>query len=74
MFGGFTNAGDVNETWLWDGTNWTQVTPSSGNPSARDGQTMVYDTAQGDVVMFGGSTGTQGSSRLNETWLWDGTA
>ncbi len=73
MFGGFTNAGDVNDTWLWNGTNWTSVTPSSGSPSARSNQTMVYDAAQGQVVMFGGSTTPPDFDQVADTWLWNGT-
>ena len=72
MFGGFTNGGVVNDTWLWNGTNWTQANPGN-SPSARSNLTMVYDAAQGQVVMFGGAVTAQGSSRLNDTWLWNGT-
>ncbi len=71
MFGGFTNGGVVSDTWLWNGTNWTQANPAN-SPSARSNQTMVYDAAQGQVVMFGGAVTAQGSSRLNDTWLWNG--
>jgi predicted Zn-dependent protease with MMP-like domain len=71
LFGGFGVSGIVNDTWLWNGTNWTQVFPSD-SPTARSNQTMVYDAAQGEVVMFGGATSAQGTSRMNDTWLWNG--
>ncbi|MGB9232275.1 MAG: kelch repeat-containing protein, partial [Terracidiphilus sp.] len=72
MFGGFGDSGIVGDTWLWNGTNWTQANPAS-SPSARSNQTMVYDAAQGEAVMFGGATGAPASSRLGDTWLWNGT-
>ncbi len=74
MFGGFGYSSVLNDTWVWNGTNWANVTPSSGNPSARSNQTMAYDDAQGEVVLFGGSTSGTGSSRLGDTWLWNGTS
>src|SRR5579863_4968210 len=72
MFGGFGASGILNDTWLWNGANWTQANPAN-SPGARSNQSMVYDAAHGQVVMFGGSTSAQGSSRMNDTWLWDGT-
>ncbi|MGB6724391.1 MAG: kelch repeat-containing protein, partial [Terracidiphilus sp.] len=72
MYGGFGDSGIVGDTWLWNGTNWTQANPAN-SPSARSNQTMVYDAAQGAVVMFGGATAAQASSRLGDTWLWNGT-
>src|SRR5580698_10330873 len=72
MFGGVGYSGVIGDTWLWNGTNWTPVSPAT-SLSARSNQTMVYDAAQGQVVMFGGATSAQGSSRLNDTWFWNGT-
>ncbi len=57
------------DTWVWDGTNWTQKTPQS-SPSARTGEAMVYDAAHGQVVLFGGFAS---SVLLNDTWVWDGS-
>jgi uncharacterized membrane protein len=45
--------GPTNDTWEWDGSQWTQDWTSS-TPSARAGQTMALD-ANGRIVMFGGS-------------------
>ena len=56
------------DTWVWDGTNWTQKSPQS-SPSARTGAAMVYDAAHGQVVLFGGFV----SAGLNDTWVWDGS-
>src|SRR5216683_1014776 len=44
--------------------NWTRKSPQT-SPSARDGHAMVYDSAHGQVVLFGGGT--------HDTWVWDGS-
>src|SRR5438132_2933937 len=49
--------------------NWVQQTPTA-SPSPRSGHAMVYDSAHGQVVLFGG---TGGVSMLNDTWIWDGS-
>jgi hypothetical protein len=72
LFGGLNlNTGRSNATWEWDGTTWTNVTPVTGSPPARDAHAMAYDADRGRVVMFGGSVGN--SSYNPETWEWDGT-
>jgi len=78
LFGGFREGfglGRVNDTWVWDGTNWTQRFPSK-KPSARDEHAMVYDPAGRQVVLFGGFAGTwawgEGWVPLADTWVWDG--
>jgi uncharacterized protein (TIGR03437 family) len=48
--------------------NWTQQIPSSF-PTARSRNAMAYDSAHGQVVLFGGSY----FSFLNDTWTWDGS-
>ena len=70
LFGGSSSGIYLNDTWVWNGTTWTNVTPSSSadSPTARDAQGMAYDAALGQVVMFGGSNG----SYLNDTWVWSG--
>jgi len=69
VFGG-ENSSKValQETWTWDGANWTKLTPAS-SPSARWGARMAYDPATGLTYLFGGYTG---KTYLNDTWKWDG--
>jgi uncharacterized protein (TIGR03437 family) len=65
----------TNDTWVWDGTNWTQMFPQT-SPPAREGHAMVYDPVHGQVVMFGGTDvflGQTMSIVYNDTWVWDGT-
>jgi len=77
LFGGttglFGSGGvDLNDTWIWNGTNWTQVFPSVSPPPRRfDGQGMAYDAVSGNVIMFGGAI--QGNTVLGDTWAWNGT-
>lgn len=55
---------DLNETWEWDGTSWTQRMVAG--PSA--GQCMAYDSARQVVVLVGFG------ADINETWEWDGAS
>ncbi len=45
---------------------------SAGNPPARAGAAMAFDSTAGVTVMFGG-TGSAGQA-LTDTWTWDGSA
>ncbi|HEY1421371.1 MAG TPA: kelch repeat-containing protein [Candidatus Dormibacteraeota bacterium] len=47
--------GPTNDTWEWDGANWTQDW-TAVTPAARSGQAMALDP-NGRLVMFGGSDG-----------------
>ena len=70
LFGGYGHGADLNDTWLWNGTNWTEANPAT-IPPARAAEAMVYDAAHGNVVMFGGLVGV--GTRLGDTWIWNGT-
>jgi uncharacterized protein (TIGR03437 family) len=71
LFGGGVgnNFSFLNDTWVWDGTNWTQVFPQT-SPPARLGHQMAYDSAHGKIVLFGGANS---SLIYGDTWLWDGS-
>ena len=79
LFGGFGGIDPVqniiilyDDTWEWDGSDWTQVSAGGGSaPAGREGQGMVYDSQRNRVVMFGGA---DISNVLNDTWTWDGTS
>jgi len=59
-----------NDTWIWDGTTWTQQFPPV-SPPGRTSYAMVYDAATKTVVLFGG---TNSAGALGGTWTWDGVA
>jgi len=56
---------------VWNGTNWIQKNPPNV-PPGRYGETIVYDAAHGQVVMFGGVSLGAGVVLLSDTWVWDG--
>lgn len=74
LFGG-AGSTFLNDTWVWNGTNWSNVTPGTGNPPARRNLSMAYDAAANQVVMFGGNANTVGNNvTYGDTWLWNGSS
>ena len=70
LFGGWNGTNALNDTWVWDGTEWTEKTPIT-SPSERWWHSMAYDSYLDEVVLFGGHhTIAQG---LDDTWVWDGS-
>lgn len=52
LFGGFDGANYRNDTWTWDGTNWTEV--KNNKPTARGLMAMWYDPLLKKTVIYGG--------------------
>jgi Galactose oxidase, central domain len=71
LFGGYIQgpAPVASDTWLWDGSLWTQVRPST-SPQARAG--AAYGTVNGKFVLFGGFDDQ--NDVLGDTWSWDGSS
>jgi Galactose oxidase, central domain len=64
MHNGNTATNNLNDTWYWDGTAWTEVFP--GTPPAQRGNSgMVYDSLRDRLVLFGGNGPTQ---HHNDLW------
>jgi len=70
------------DTWLWDGTNWTNVTGTAGAPTAQYKFMMAFDGARGETVLFGGLCSNAFNpscpygpawGALQETWTFNGT-
>ena len=61
VFGGDTGGMSIQDTWEWDTATgeWVDRTPLRTKPSARQTHAMVYDSARGRVVLFGGAGGEQ---------------
>lgn len=74
IFGGWSSSCNcaLDETWVWDGTNWAKKTPLAGQPQPppRFGAVMAYHSTSGKLVLFGGSNRLRS---LGDTWTWDGT-
>lgn len=83
LFGGNAEFGDrggeLNDTWVWNGTAWKQRTPPA-SPPAREHAAMAYDGNTKTVVLFGGTSDNCGvlfddtCVKLNDTWIWNGVA
>jgi len=69
-YGGAWNTTLFSDTWLWDGAQWTALTPAH-NPGPLASHAMAYDDARGRIVLFGGVNGAGLTS--NQTWIWDGS-
>ncbi len=71
LFGGMgeVNGSEVNDTWEYDGIDWTKIeTPDK--PPVRNGAGMIYDTYRNRVVVFGGSI--SGGPHVWDMWEYDG--
>ena len=72
LFGGDTTTGgggENNETWTYDGTDWTQIITAT-SPTPRYWHSMSYDSTRDRTVVFGGFNA---SGDLDDTWEFDGT-
>src|SRR5947209_8121075 len=74
LFGGSPPGapGQMNDTWEWDGFNWTQRFPQF-SPSPRLSYSMAFDAIRGRTVLVGGTTHAANSSIGAEVYEWDGT-
>jgi uncharacterized protein (TIGR03437 family) len=68
VFGGAGASGDLGDTWLWNGSYWTQASPQS-SPSARSGTAMAYDAGHDQAVLFGGLDDPT-TQYFSDTWTW----
>ncbi|MGC1583769.1 MAG: hypothetical protein WA766_19975, partial [Candidatus Acidiferrales bacterium] len=77
LFGGYTYSPNItyvpyNDTWLYSGGAWTNITPTAGPaPSARFESSMVWDSYDNDVLLFGGSLAS--GTTLGDTWTFNGS-
>lgn len=76
LFGGWIRSSNtfLNDTWTWDGTNWTEQHPVAA-PSSRYNSTMAYDATTQMIELFGGSNSTCPNKLCdyNDTWGWNGS-
>jgi hypothetical protein len=67
LFGGVSDTGYFNDTWIFNGTTWTQLSTVSA-PTPRASAELVYDYPTHKLVLFGGYNGTY----LGDTLIFDG--
>ena len=79
MFGGFSEKGFFNDTWILDlKTNrWTQVEPIASPPPLRT--RMIFDENSGKAILFGGDVISGESEEpspkpYSKTWAYDAKA
>ncbi len=60
----------LTDTWVWDGTDWTEEHPATVPPGLENPKLDFY-AADRKVVMYGVTPGKKGL--IPETWVWDGT-
>jgi hypothetical protein len=79
MFGGlnlgptgvFNQHNVLGDTWVWNGTDWTQITSfflTPALPAPRFGASMAYDPVNKRTVLFGGVNAS--GQILSDTWLF----
>jgi hypothetical protein len=69
---GPSGSGIINDTWVWDGINWTQKTPATNPPEGFDQAVLTYDEARQLTVRFTFVYDSTTRKYLPETWTWDG--
>lgn len=75
LFGGGPITGGAtsyDDTWVYDGTTWTQPSTITTRPPARQNHAMAFDSIRGKVVLFGGEFFGGGADTLADTWEFDG--
>jgi len=73
LLGGYDGTNYLNETWLWDGTNW--VRQSNNPPTYRSLAQMWFDPKMNRTVIYGGigrQTTTDRVTRFDDMWTFDG--
>ncbi|MFA5859295.1 MAG: kelch repeat-containing protein, partial [Elusimicrobiota bacterium] len=70
LFGGWEGVNRYNDTWAYDYAvnTWTGLNPGGSLPPVRYGQSMVYDSNNRQVILFGGSGD---SGYLDDTWIYN---
>lgn len=76
VFGGDGGSNGLSDVWTLSNANgqggtpsWRQLSPTGTAPSARTGQSAVYDSSNNRMIIFGGVTTLTGIQPLNDTWI-----
>jgi hypothetical protein len=73
LFGGYRDgkaSGVSSQTWIYSGGTWSLLAYTTTHPSSRGYAQMAEASANGPVVLFGGSTGA--GAQLGDTWEYSG--
>lgn len=70
LFGGSRERGTyLNDTWVWDGQNWTEI--DIEGPSARGFCAATFHKEHNTIILHGGRSNDR--STYNDTWEWNGS-
>jgi hypothetical protein len=76
LYGGRGNnsssTGSLDDTWLWDGTDWTLATPAA-TPGGRESYGAAFDLARGRFVLYGGRITSIPPVASSDMFEFDGT-
>ena len=74
LFGGVDSLShsQSDQTWIWNGTNWSEAKMSSQQPPARQRASMAFDPVLHALILFGGETAN--GALLSDTWAWNGAS
>jgi hypothetical protein len=75
LFGGRSNAGNLNDLWEYDGTNWTNRNPTGTPPpvTQSNAYTFIYDPSVSKFLLFGGQDFNQQAGPA-DTYEYDSAA
>jgi Kelch motif protein/galactose oxidase-like protein len=65
LFGGDTEHGSLNDTWILDDQKWLKLSLFN-NPPARFGHVLFYDPKRASIILFGGVGNN--NTRFGDTW------
>ncbi len=60
----------LDDTWTWNGKQWSELIPDGARPPPRGRHGLAYDAHRDRVVLFGGWN--DDSDQLGDTWELDG--
>jgi uncharacterized protein (TIGR03437 family) len=62
-----TTSVSLNDTWTWNGTQWSAQSPATSPPALNALPAMAFDAAHGQVILL------LGDGFSTETWIWSGS-
>jgi len=69
LYGGTNASGDLGDTWLWNGTTWSNPTLTEG-PGPLEQSALAYDPTMSVPLLLGGEDSGVADTGL---WSWNGT-
>jgi hypothetical protein len=71
LFGGLGDAAFtlLNDTWAWNNSVWTKLTPGHSPPPRQDASSAPFSTHH-QLLLIGGLSG---DAALGDAWIWNGS-